>query len=181
MQRLISVSACSLNQWAGDWNGNCDRIKESIRKSKAAGASLRVGPELEICGSDCLDSFFEDDLYIHSWEMLGSILADRECNNIVLCIGMPVKHNGKRYNSMVFALNGKILLIAPRTIQWSDQNSRDGKYFSLWEKRGVTEEYSVPEFLRKIHGAGSVPFGDTSISFLEGRVTSSNPNAIDIN
>ncbi|EGX48801.1 hypothetical protein AOL_s00079g440 [Orbilia oligospora ATCC 24927] len=171
MRRFVSVSACSLNQWAGDWIGNCDRIKESIRRSKAAGASLRVGPELEICGSDCLDSFFEDDLYLHSWEMLGCILADRECHDILLCIGMPVKHGGKRYNSKVFALDGKILLIAPQTVRWSDQNSRDSKYFSLWKKRGITEEYRLPDFLKKAHGTGFVPFGDSSISFLEGRVT----------
>ncbi|KAF3181757.1 glutamine-dependent NAD(+) synthetase [Orbilia oligospora] len=170
MRRFVSVSVCSLNQWAGDWIGNCDRIKESIRRSKAAGASLRVGPELEICGSDCLDSFFEDDLYLHSWEMLGCILADRECHDIFLCIGMPVKHGGKRYNSKVFALDGKILLIAPQTIRWSDQNSRDGKYFSLWKKRGITEEYRLPDFLKKAHGTGFVPFGDSSISVLEGSI-----------
>ncbi|KAK6337251.1 glutamine-dependent NAD(+) synthetase [Orbilia javanica] len=170
MHRLVRISACSLNQWAGDWIGNCNRIKESIRKSKAAGASLRVGPELEISGSDCLDSFFEDDLYLHSWEMLGRILDDRECHNILLCIGMPVKHNGKRYNSKVYALDGKIILIAPQTVEWSDQNSRDDKYFSLWEKPGVIEEYRIPQFLKKFHGSGFVPFGDTSISLVEGSV-----------
>lgn len=41
----------SLNQWALDFEGNAARIIESIRKAKAAGASLRVGPELEITGN----------------------------------------------------------------------------------------------------------------------------------
>ena len=40
----------SLNQWALDFEGNADRIIESIRRAKAAGATLRVGPELEITG-----------------------------------------------------------------------------------------------------------------------------------
>lgn len=42
----------SLNQWALDFEGNAERIIESIRQSKAAGATLRVGPELEITGNE---------------------------------------------------------------------------------------------------------------------------------
>ena len=42
----------SLNQWALDFEGNAERIIESIRQAKAAGATLRVGPELEITGTD---------------------------------------------------------------------------------------------------------------------------------
>ena len=43
-------NASSLNQWALDFEGNAARIIESIRQAKAAGATLRVGPELEITG-----------------------------------------------------------------------------------------------------------------------------------
>jgi formate-dependent phosphoribosylglycinamide formyltransferase (GAR transformylase) len=43
---LITVATCSLNQWALDWQGNLDRIIESIRQAKKQGARLRVGPEL---------------------------------------------------------------------------------------------------------------------------------------
>jgi NAD+ synthase (glutamine-hydrolysing) len=50
IDRLIS----SLNQWALDFEGNAERIIESIRQAKAAGASLRVGPELEITGMSWL-------------------------------------------------------------------------------------------------------------------------------
>jgi hypothetical protein len=38
------------DQWALDFEGSTARIIESIEKAKAAGAKLRVGPELEICG-----------------------------------------------------------------------------------------------------------------------------------
>ena len=47
---LTSFSACSLNQWALDWEGNTNRIIESIKLAKKAGAKLRVGGELEITG-----------------------------------------------------------------------------------------------------------------------------------
>jgi predicted amidohydrolase len=42
------VAACSLNQWALDWEGNVARIKQSILIAKSRGARLRVGPELEV-------------------------------------------------------------------------------------------------------------------------------------
>lgn len=44
----ITEQSSSLNQWALDFEGNADRIIESIRIAKEAGATLRVGPELEI-------------------------------------------------------------------------------------------------------------------------------------
>lgn len=44
----ITVATCSLNQWALDFEGNLERILESIRIAKAKGAKLRVGPELEV-------------------------------------------------------------------------------------------------------------------------------------
>jgi hypothetical protein len=55
MAKIITVASCSLNQWSLDFDGNTDRILESIRQAKAAGAKARVGPELEVCGYGCAD------------------------------------------------------------------------------------------------------------------------------
>ncbi|KHO02056.1 Nitrilase/cyanide hydratase and apolipoprotein N-acyltransferase [Metarhizium album ARSEF 1941] len=55
MGRCVTVATCSLRQWALDFEGNTARIIESIRQAKAAGARLRVGPELEITGYGCND------------------------------------------------------------------------------------------------------------------------------
>jgi hypothetical protein len=51
--KLITVATCSLNQWALDWEGNRDRVLESIRVAKSRGATIRTGPELEIPGTTC--------------------------------------------------------------------------------------------------------------------------------
>ncbi len=50
---LVRVATCALNQWALDFENNLRRIKQSIHEAKAAGATLRVGPELEITGYGC--------------------------------------------------------------------------------------------------------------------------------
>uniref|UniRef100_A0A7N8WUF1 Glutamine-dependent NAD(+) synthetase n=1 Tax=Mastacembelus armatus TaxID=205130 RepID=A0A7N8WUF1_9TELE len=48
MGRKVTLATCSLNQWALDFEGNLDRILESIEISKNHGAKYRLGPELEI-------------------------------------------------------------------------------------------------------------------------------------
>lgn len=53
------VAACNLNQWALDFDGNLQRIKQSIGEAKRRGARYRVGPELEITGYSCEDHFLE--------------------------------------------------------------------------------------------------------------------------
>lgn len=93
MVHLVTVATCNLNQWALDFSGNMERIKQSIREAKAAGARLRIGPELEISGYGCLDHFLELDTEMHSWEVLADIINDEECQDIILDIGMGLKHS----------------------------------------------------------------------------------------
>ncbi len=47
------VATCNLNQFAMDFDGNLERIKQSIAECRAQGARLRLGPELEIPGYGC--------------------------------------------------------------------------------------------------------------------------------
>lgn len=41
-RRLATLATCNLNQWSMDFSGNLERIKESIRRAKEAGATYRV-------------------------------------------------------------------------------------------------------------------------------------------
>lgn len=111
---LVTVASCSLNQWALDFDGNRDRIVESIHEARRQGAKYRLGPELEICGYGCEDHFYEHDTFLHSLHVLREILLSG-CTDGILCdLGMPVIHMGVRYNCRVFCLDGRILLIRPK-------------------------------------------------------------------
>lgn len=48
MGRKVTLAASTLNQWALDFEGNLDRILQSILEAKETGATFRTGPELEI-------------------------------------------------------------------------------------------------------------------------------------
>ena len=74
MPRVAVVAAAALNQWALDFSGNYARILESCVRAKAAGARLRVGPELETTGYGAYDHHLELDTAQHSWEIVEKLL-----------------------------------------------------------------------------------------------------------
>lgn len=44
----MTVAVTTLNQWALDFEGNMQRIMQSIIEARELGAVYRTGPELEI-------------------------------------------------------------------------------------------------------------------------------------
>ena len=87
---VCTLDSSKQNQWALDYAGNLERIRESIKIAKQRGAKLRVGPELEVCGYGLLDHFLESEVYDNSMAMLKEILLDRSLDDIIIDLGMPV-------------------------------------------------------------------------------------------
>ncbi|KAG6554977.1 hypothetical protein Mapa_003562 [Marchantia paleacea] len=170
--RLVKVATCNLNQWAMDFSGNLARIRLSIEKAREAGAVLRVGPELEICGYGCEDHFLELDSCTHSWECLGEILKSGLTDGIVCDIGLPVVQGGVRYNCRAFCLDGQLLLIRPKVNMANDGNYRELRWFSSWKTPGQLVTYHLPEIISAIHGQKTVNFGDGYLQFDDTSVAS---------
>ncbi|ESK94901.1 nad+ synthase (glutamine-hydrolyzing) [Moniliophthora roreri MCA 2997] len=163
MGHLITV-ATSLNQWALDFQGNLERILQSIVIAKSRSATLRVGPELEIPGYGCLDHFLEGDTVLHSWEVLAKILASEEAMGIVCDIGMPVVHKNTIYNCRVIICDRKIILIRPKMWLANDGNYRELRYFTPWSKHRQWEDHYLPRIIQAVTGQTKVPFGDAVVS-----------------
>ncbi|KAI0039877.1 glutamine-dependent NAD synthetase with GAT domain-containing protein [Auriscalpium vulgare] len=147
--------------------GNLQRILESISIAKERGASLRVGPELEIPGYGCLDHFLEGDTVLHSWEVLSKILTDEAVADIVCDIGMPVVHKNVIYNCRVVIHNRKILLIRPKMWLANDGNYRELRYFTPWQKHRQWEDHYLPRIVQAVTGQVKVPFGDCVVSTVD--------------
>lgn len=136
MAPLVVLATCALNQWALDFEGNAERIIESIRVAKAKNATLRVGPELEVCGYSCQDHFLEGDTYLHSWQMIAKIIDHEDCQDILLDLGAPVRHHNIRYNCRIYVYNRKILLIRPKMWLAGDGNYYEGMSFASTAMHG---------------------------------------------
>ncbi|XP_041973057.1 glutamine-dependent NAD(+) synthetase [Aricia agestis] len=164
MGRKVVVAVCTLNQWALDFEGNLNRILDSIQEAKEMGARYRTGPELEICGYSCEDHFHEPDTFLHSWQVLAKLLSSPTCKDILIDVGMPVQHRNVSYNCRVAFFNKKILLIRPKMILCDDGNYRESRWFSCWTKERQIEEYYLPRMISSITEQTTVPIGDAVLS-----------------
>ncbi|KAJ1922465.1 glutamine-dependent NAD(+) synthetase [Coemansia sp. S100] len=164
MVHYVTVATCALNQWALDFQGNYERIRESIVQAKKGGARLRIGPELEIPGYGCQDHFLESDTTLHSWEVLARLLQDRSLDGVLIDTGMPVLHRNCRYNCRVVILDGKIVLIRPKMHLANDGNYRELRWFAGWARPATVEDFVLPRFIADITGQREVPFGDALIN-----------------
>lgn len=171
---VITVATCTLNQWALDFDGNAERIAKSCILAKNAGATYRLGPELEISGYGCEDHFLEADTFAHCWESLVELLTVRKVTENLLCdFGMPVLFHGIRYNCRILCYNGKILLVRPKTSMADDGNYRESRYFTAYippssSGSGGQEQLLLPPFVQEALGQRRVPFGLRSIQTNDG-------------
>ena len=157
--RVVCIAATSLNQWAMEFEGNYQRIRESILEAKLRKARYRFGPELEICGYGCADHYFEPDTEFHCWQVLAKLLADETLFDIIIDVGMPVTHRSCMYNCKLIILNGQILGIVPKQNLANDGgNYREMRYFVAWRGSG-TEDFVLPEIIRKVNEQKTVPIG----------------------
>jgi len=168
--RLVKVATCNLNQWAMDFTGNLQRVKESIREAKAKGCTFRAGPELEITGYGCEDHFLENDTFIHAWASLANLLSDDTTDGILCHIGMPVMHRNVSYNCFVWVVNREIVGIRPKIFLANDGNYREMRYFTPWFTDpstpgfGEIEQYHLPSVITEINGQKQVPIGIFAVS-----------------
>lgn len=158
------ASICELNQWSLDFDGNYERIRESILISKHKGATYRMGPELEIPGYNCQDHFNEIDTIIHGYEVLAHLLSDKDLHGIVIDVGLPVMHDGVRYNSRAICFNGDLIVIRPKTVLANDGMYHEERWFVGWKKT-VMGEWVVPEVISRVINKFSVPIGVCVLQF----------------
>lgn len=143
------LATAQLNQWVLDYAANRDRIIEAIKIAKAAGATLILTPELCIPGYGLLDHWLEDNVYTHSWKIVAEIISHPHCQDIIIDLGLPVRHKGNPYNARVIALNGEVLAVRPKLDLCNDGNFREMRYFTAWPRRRV-ENYSLPKVIREL-------------------------------
>ncbi|XP_059088521.1 glutamine-dependent NAD(+) synthetase-like [Tigriopus californicus] len=160
MGRKVKVAVCTLNQWALDFDGNLERILASIQAAREAGARLRSGPELEITGYSAQDHFYEGDTFLHAWQVVAQLLTSPVCRDILVDVGLPIRHRNVAYNCRLAFLNGRILLIRPKMILCDDGNYRETRWFTAWTQARTLEEFYLPRLIRDVTGQTRVPFGD---------------------
>jgi predicted amidohydrolase len=78
------------------------------------------------------DHFLEGDTDMHCWESLSEIIQHPDCQDILLDVGMPVKHKNVRYNCRIICYNKEIILIRPKL-----HVANDGNYYEMYAMAGI--------------------------------------------
>lgn len=149
----ITVATAALNQTPLDWEGNRQRIIQAIHSARSAGAQFLCLPEMAVTGYGCEDMFLAEHLHSRAIEVVNSLRP--ETRGIMVNLGIPWAHNGRRYNCAVIVCDGQLLGIVAKKHLDNSGVHYEQRWFHEWP---VGKQSSV-----SIAGS-SVPVGDVIFS-----------------
>lgn len=94
---------------------NSVQIKKMIAKADRAGVEIVCFPELGITAYSCGDLFFQDLLLDSAMKELWRLVETTAHLKIVSIVGLPVRLNGKLFNTAAIFGRGRLLGFVPKT------------------------------------------------------------------
>ncbi|WP_133273858.1 NAD(+) synthase [Hymenobacter radiodurans] len=132
----MRLAGAALNQIPFDWHHNLRTIREAIEQAKAAGVDLLCLPELSLTGYGCEDLFLSDWLSAAALEYLQQIRPWTE--GILVCVGLPVRIDGRTYNTAAVLRDGEILGFAAKQFLANDGVHYEPRFFNSWRAGETT-------------------------------------------
>ena len=111
---FIKVASVAPELRLADCRYNAEKILEAARQATAQGAKLLITPELSITGYTCADLFFQKTLLDSAEQALEYLRRETAKLEMLLAVGMPVRHLGKLFNCGVMLYQGEILGVVPK-------------------------------------------------------------------
>lgn len=147
--RNMIIGGASVNQTPMDWDGNTANIIAALAEAKRDNISLLCFPELCITGYGCEDVFLSDWLSARAWSQLKLIIP--HCQNIVACIGLPIRIDSITYNGVAVIHNTKLLGITLKQNLARDGVHYEPRWFNAWQ---------IDTVITLAHDGESVQVGD---------------------
>lgn len=135
MSQLILAGA-TLNQIPFDWDNNLGNIRGAIAEAKKQKAELLLLPELCITGYGCEDVFLSDWLSATAAQKLLTLVP--LCDNIIVCVGLPLRMDGVTYNGVCVIRNQQILGITLKQNLADEGVHYEPRWFRAWKAGAVT-------------------------------------------
>ena len=111
---FIKVASVAPELRLADCRYNAEKILEAARQAAAQGAKLLITPELSITGYTCADLFFQKTLLDSAEQALEYLRRETAKLELLLAVGMPVRHLGKLFNCGVMLYQGEVLGVVPK-------------------------------------------------------------------
>ena len=131
----MRIAGASLNQTPLDWEGNKKNIVDTVTLAKENEVELLCLPELCITGYGCEDQFLSNWIYQKAKNVLMEIIP--HCNNIIVAIGLPIRHNDQNFNCTCLIQNGEILGFYAKQNLALDGVHYEPRWFKPWPKETI--------------------------------------------
>ncbi|MEQ8425415.1 MAG: nitrilase-related carbon-nitrogen hydrolase, partial [Cyclobacteriaceae bacterium] len=155
----LKIGGATVNQTPIDWNHNTSNIINAIKEARAQKIDLLCFPELCLTGYGCEDLFLSEWVSDKAFQQLEVIIP--EVTDITVCIGMPVRIDGKTYNGACVVHNQQILGIALKQNLARDGVHYEHRWFEEWKPDKIIE---IEKGDKKIK-AGDLTFECKGVSF----------------
>ncbi|RYU76762.1 NAD(+) synthase [Hymenobacter persicinus] len=126
----MRIAGAALNQIPFDWQHNLRTIREAIEQARAAGVELLCLPELCLTGYGCEDLFLSDWLPEAALAHLQQIRPWTQ--GMVVCVGLPIRLQGRTYNTAAVLRDGDILGFAAKQFLANDGVHYEPRWFTSW-------------------------------------------------
>lgn len=153
------VGGASLNQTPLSWESNVNNIIAAIEAAKKEKISLLCLPELCLTGYGCEDLFLSEWLPEKAISLLPKIAET--CTDIAVAVGLPVRLNGKTYNTTALIVNQKIDGIVAKKNMAIDGVHYEFRWFTPWKSGEKTS--------LKLNN-DRIPFGDLTFTLGENTI-----------
>lgn len=152
MSRKLNIAGACLNQTPIDWANNIRNISMAISEARKQAINILCLPELCITGYGCEDLFLSEWLHETALQKLIEIVPLTE--NIAITVGLPVRLNGKNYNTTCFISHGEIKGFYAKQKLANDGVHYEPRWFTSW-KANETADFEV--------GSKTYPFGHITL------------------
>lgn len=127
---FVKVAAASPDIKVADCVYNTSQIKRVIDSAAARGVAVLVLPELCVTGYTCDDLFTQPLLLTGAEESLFDIAAHTKGKEMLVLLGIPLKHNGLLYNTAAALCDGELLGVVPKTFVPAYGEFYEQRYFA---------------------------------------------------
>ena len=122
------VSAACIQTEIADVKHNVEKMIE-VAKRLEGQTQLLVFGELSLCGYSCQDLFYET-LLQQACEQGLKTLCEQLPGNMLVAVGLPMRHEGKLYNTATFIFQGKVLGFQAKTFLPGYNEFYERRWFS---------------------------------------------------
>lgn len=135
MSKKLKLAGACLNQTPIDWANNLRNISSAIAEARSEGVDILCLPELCITGYGCEDLFLSAWLPEAAMEKLISILPETE--GIAVTLGLPIRYEGKIYNTTCFIYDQAIKGFYAKQKLANDGVHYEPRWFTPWKPNRI--------------------------------------------